>query len=281
MRTLLSLTLLAALAAADGSVDRIFQVWDTNKDGVLTPDELPDKGMFVRVDADKDGKVTAKEVATFLAGAKSKDADKKKPTTGKPSPKPEPKKSEAKPIPDPRTISERVADFFRRFDLNKDRKIQRKEFQGDDTAFKDTDRNRNKTLSVKEVARYITRQIREAKKRPNRNNFFDLFDRNRDRKVTRKEYDGPAKFFKDHDHDKNNVVTEKELNLGPQGGMEMKGDKDFMADGPTPLPKTGLLARYDKNDDGKITIEELKGAESVLRRLDKNGDGVLSGSEVR
>jgi Ca2+-binding EF-hand superfamily protein len=61
----------------------------------------------------------------------------------------------------------------------------------------------------------------------------------------------------------------------------MDSDREFMADGPTRAPKQGLLARYDKDEDGRITLEELNGAEALMTRLDKNGDGVLSGSEVR
>jgi Ca2+-binding EF-hand superfamily protein len=60
-----------------------------------------------------------------------------------------------------------------------------------------------------------------------------------------------------------------------------RGDKEFMADGPTRMPKRNLLERYDANRDGKITLAELGNAESVLERLDKNGDGVLSGSETK
>jgi hypothetical protein len=58
-------------------------------------------------------------------------------------------------------------------------------------------------------------------------------------------------------------------------------DKDLMKDGPTEAPEKGMLERFDKDGDGRITLEELNGAESVLRRLDRNGDGVLSGREVR
>ena len=61
----------------------------------------------------------------------------------------------------------------------------------------------------------------------------------------------------------------------------MRGDEEFMGDGPTRAPKMGLLERYDKNGDKRITLEELNGAESILHRLDRNGDGVLSGREVR
>ena len=181
----------------------------------------------------------------------------------------------------PFTVNERVADFFKRFDLNKNNRIELKEFRGGEDVFKKNDRNRNRTLSRKEVARYIQDQLREAKKRPRPDNFFELFDKNRDKKVTRKEYDGPPRFFKSYDHNKNNTVTEQELNMGPKSAMTKGDPKRIERDGATPLPRQTLLDRYDADKNGRITLAELKGAESIMARLDKNGDGVLSGSEVR
>jgi len=282
MRPLALLFLLAAAAAADEAADRIFRVWDANGDGVLTAQELPDADMFAKVDADADGKITPAEVAAFLGrnpeGAKKGSGDAKPP-----EPPPE-GKSEAAPMPDPRTLKERVADFFRRFDRNKNGKIERDEFQGGDEAFKEYDRSRNGALSTREVTRYIDDQLDAAKRNPRPDNFFDLFDLDRDRRVTRKEYDGPNEFFRRYDHDKDRVVTEEELNMGPEGGpgREMReGDAEFMADGPTRMPRMGVLDRYDADGDGRVTLEEMGGAASVLQRLDKNGDGVLSGTEVR
>jgi len=278
MRIPITLVLLAAFASAQGeNIDRIFKVWDANGDGELTPEELPDKEMFKRVDADADGKITREEVATFLNVAAPKPEKK-----GAPGKKDDEPRSDARPVPAPRTVKERVEDFFRRFDANKDGRIQRKEFTaGTDEVFVKYDRGRNGEWSRREVTRYVRDWLREAKKRPNRDNFFDLFDMNRDKKVTKREYDGPGEFFRRYDHDKDRVVTEGELNRGPDAGRMMEGDEEFMADGPTRMPSAGLLERYDADEDGRITLEELNNAESVLKRLDKNGDGVLSGSEVR
>jgi len=40
-----------------------------------------------------------------------------------------------------------------------------------------------------------------------------------------------------------------------------------------------LFDRYDADKDGGITLEELDGAQALMR-LDKNGDGVLTGREA-
>ena len=276
------LLLFALPSMADERVDNVFKVWDKNADGFLTEDEIPDVVIFEKVDTNGDGKVSREEVAAFLGAPKPKKEAKQKPKAKRDSKKET--RSDAGQRKAPRTIRERVVDFFRRFDANKDKKIQKTEFRAGEAIFKDWDRNKDEQWSRKEVTRYMTATIRNQKRNPRPDNFFDLFDMNRDKKVTKKEYDGPGAFFRSYDHDKNNAVTLEELNMGPGAQVNMsmkKGDKKFMADGPTQRPKLGLLDRYDKDKNGRITLKELGGAESILQRLDKNKDGILSGSEVR
>jgi Ca2+-binding EF-hand superfamily protein len=294
------LLLPAAAAVAEDKIDGVFQVWDADKDGVLSREEVPDPAIFAQVDADKDGRVTRAEVAAFLglpapkpeapaktekpeAAPKPKEAERPgtPPAAGAPAaPQPEEGKSDAG-IAEPRTVKERVEDLLRRFDQDKNGRIERKEWAAGEQVFVDWDKNRDEALAPRELTRYVTAKLRDAKRRPNTTNFFDLFDMNRDKKVSRAEYDGPSDFFRRYDHDRDRTVTEEELFMGPDAGMVMEGDRDFLTDGPTPMPRQTLLDRYDADKNGRITLEELGGAESVLHRLDKNGDGVLSGPEVR
>jgi len=277
MRMLFLLLLAAAAARAqDGAVDMVLRVWDANMDGVLSRDELPDDGIFEKVDENGDGKLTRAELAAFFEA-------KPKPPVKKATPAPEPakKKSEVA-MQEPRTIKERVADLFRRLDRNKDGKLQRAELAGlTDEIFSQYDRTRNGEWSRREATRWVKDSVAAAKQNPNPRNFFQLFDMNRDKKVTKREYDGPGAFFRRYDHNKDKVITEGELAMGPDAGRMQKGDKEFMADGPTRMPKRNLLERYDANGDGRITLAEMGNAESVLKRLDRNGDGVLTGGEVR
>lgn len=274
---LLPLLLLALPARGEDRLDNVFRVWDVNGDGVLGPDEIPDPGIFEKADADKDGKLTRQEVAAFL-GLREEPAPEKK---AEPAKKKEESKSEAAPLKEPRTIRERVEDFFRRFDANQDRRIQRPEFQAGEEVFAAYDRSRDDALSEREVTRYVKDIVREAKRQPRPDNFFELFDMDRDEKVTKAEYDGPGDFFRRYDHDRDRTVTREEIDMGADAGRMMPGDRELQADGPTGAPRMGLLDRYDKDGDGRVTLAELGGAESVMRRLDRNRDGVLSGSEVR
>lgn len=294
MRILWLLPLLGLLtlpAAAEEKIDTVFRVYDADGDGVLSREEVPDEGIFTKADKDGDGKITRMEIAAYLgiaapppkegkgAGGQEKPAG--APAKKAPEGKPEEGKSEAGMEKEPRTIRERVEDFFRRFDKDQNRKVSKEEFQAGQEVFETYDRGRDGTLNEREVTRYIRDVIREAKRRPTPDNFFDLWDMDRDQKVTSKEYDGPGDFFRMYDHDKNNVVTLDELNMGPEAGRMREGDAKFMADGPTAVPRTGLAERFDANKDGRVTLEELGGSESVLARLDRNGDGVLTGAELK
>jgi Ca2+-binding EF-hand superfamily protein len=280
MRVLALLLIVAAAASAqDDAVDMVLRVWDANADGVLSRDELPDPGIFAKVDENGDGELTRAELAAFFKVKPKAPAKKKKKPQA--APQAEKKKSEVA-MQEPRTIKERVADLFRRLDRNKDGKLQRAELTGvTDEIFLRYDRTRNGEWNRREATQWVRDSVAAAKRNPNARNFFQLFDTNRDKKVTKKEYDGPGAFFRRYDHNKDKVITEGELAMGPDAGRMQRGDKKFMGDGPTKMPKRNLLERYDANRDGKITLAELGNAESVLKRLDKNGDGVLTGSEAR
>ena len=234
MRFVLVLSLLALPTLADG-VDDIMKVWDANGDGVLDKSEVPDAGIFARIDKDKDGKITRAELAASL-GVPKDDPEKKDAPRKAKAKKRDAKKTESA-MKAPRTVKERVADFFRRLDKNKDKKVQKAEYPTGGDVFSGYDRNKDDILTNREVTRYVIAMLRAARMRPRPDNFMDLFDLNRDNRVTRAEYKGgPRNFFRSYDHNRNNVVTKDELNMGPNqnsSARTMRQDQKFMADGPT------------------------------------------------
>ena len=279
MRKIWLCALLAAPVLAEDPVDNVFSVWDLNRDNIITTDEIPDAAIFGRVDADKDGKITRMEVAAFLSVKPQPAPEGKGPEGKEGKPGAKEKKSEAAPDLEPRTIKERVDDLFRRLDLDLDGKIQKKEFPGiGEEQWARYDRTHDDALNRREAVRYVEEQLEQAKRFPRPDNFLELFDMNRDKKVTKKEYDGPGQFFRMYDGDKDNVVTEGELAMPTM--VTVPGEDEMNMDGPTAMPKQGLLERYDANKDERITPDELK-AENIFQRLDKNGDGVLTGPELR
>lgn len=300
MRRNLILLFLLAVAARAGIVDDVLHVWDADHDGHLDRDEVPDSATFDLIDRDRDGKATREEIESYLGGGadpaakpETRPEAPRTPETEKPekpkapeaptAEKPKESKSEAAPKSAPRPGSrEEVKDFLERFDADKDGRLAPAEFRAGEEAFRAYDRNRDGFLSEREIARYLEDRLKEARRRPRPDNFLELFDENRDGKVTRKEYDGPGDFWRSYDHDRDDAITQEELNMGPDAGR--RGMREAMAataDGATPLPRRTMLDRYDKDGDGRITLEELGGSESVLQRLDRNRDGVLTGAEVR
>jgi CubicO group peptidase (beta-lactamase class C family) len=81
------LTLGVLAAQEPAKFDDRLKQFDTNSDGKLTKDELPEglKPFFERMDANKDGAVTPDEAAKFVGGAKGK--DKRDGVAVKPDPK--------------------------------------------------------------------------------------------------------------------------------------------------------------------------------------------------
>lgn len=265
--------LFAALLLLAGGAETALRVWDADGDGALSAAECPDPALFQEVDRDRDGKATREELAAYLDGEKA--APKPPPEEGK---KKEPAPEKKPEAPAPRRAARRPQDFLARFDADKNGRIEKAEFRGGEEEFARYDKNRSGALEPREVEAYLEDRLAEAKRNPRPEEFLELFDGNGDGKVTRAEYDGPRLFFRLYDRDRDDAVTEAELRA-PE--MREAGAAPETGDGPTPLPKRTLLERYDADGDGRVTLEELGGAENVLARLDRNGDGVLSGAEAR
>jgi len=60
-----------------------------------------------------------------------------------------------------------------------------------------------------------------------------------------------------------------------------EGRGEARGDGPSFMRLDPILAALDTNGDGEISAEELAAAPTALKKLDANGDGQLSADEVR
>jgi Ca2+-binding EF-hand superfamily protein len=288
--------------ALAGAVLEKFAGFDDNADEKLSAAEFPFEELFVILDANKDGVLTKDEIAKAVKAMdggkaptppvkadKADKGDKKGP--GMPG-KPETPEGEAflewakqRVAVDPRFNAEsRRAQILAAFDRDpKDGKVQRKEYPSADAdrQFREFDMDKDGTLDEKELlvlARDQVRDLAKARKHPTRYDFLNLFDLDDDRNVTRQEYAflrGPASQFRSFDEDRDGVVTNDELYYLNAKDRNYRGKAGRPASEPKGETAT-LWDLYDKDKDGRVTLEEFGGGEAVFRRLDRNRDGYLT-----
>ena len=231
---------------------------DANADGYLKGDEIV-KGWLERYDLDADGKISRTEFVEI-------------------STRP-PKLRHPTPMRDAVARARQNMAFF---DKNKDGIIQKDEYPGDQTKFREFDKNRDDALSLAETTAMAEEEIADIRKKmksPNRYEFLTLFDSDKDNNVSLDEYDGPTAEFKRYDKDGDGVVTYEELYPEKMAEKMRKYDKGE-AMGPKP-EDLSILETLDANKDGKVARDEFKGNDDAWKRLDRNGDGVVTIADAR
>ena len=231
---------------------------DANADGYLKGDEIV-KGWLERYDLDADGKISRTEFVEI-------------------STRP-PKLRHPTPMRDAVARARQNMAFF---DKNKDGVIQKDEYPGGETKFREYDKNRDDALSLAETTAMAEEEIAEIRKKmksPNRYEFLTLFDSDKDNNVSLDEYDGPTAEFKRYDKDGDGVVTYEELYPEKMAEKMRKYDK---GEGMGPKPEDlSILETLDANKDGKVARDEFKGNDDAWKRLDRNGDGVVTIADAR
>ncbi|HJU44490.1 MAG TPA: hypothetical protein VJ691_16805 [Vicinamibacterales bacterium] len=161
---------------------------------------------------------------------------------------------------------------FQALDKNRDGRITRDEWDGNDRSFRNHDWNLDGVLSGNEVRTGAQRNTELADHNPNareRNMTwtqaqFNALDHNRDRRLTANEWHFDLGTFRRIDRDRNDAVSLQEF-LGE--GLDDERDETF--------------DDMDWNNDGRITRSEWHGGTADFNWLDRNNDGVLTRFEVQ
>ncbi len=287
----------------------LFGQLDANSDGHLSADEVPEekKSLFDRLvrlgDGNADGKLSADEFAVGLAGGESKTAApaegdaKTKPTKARPG---RPGKA-ARPAP---------GRFLAQLDKNGDGKIspdevpdeRRENFQ---KLVARLDKDGDGALSKAEIPAGGTAQPASLKRDgAMADAMFKRMDANGDGKATADEApearrEQVARMIRRGDKDGDGALSQEEFAAVAKQRAEavkMRTEKPNSEPGQKPAAAAAvtkknnpgqaqampasLFRAVDKDRDGTLSGDEIRGASDAIKSLDKNGDGNVTAKEI-
>jgi Ca2+-binding EF-hand superfamily protein len=109
---------------------------------------------------------------------------------------------------------------------------------------------------------------------------YQTMDTDHDGVVTRGEWHGTDRAFRNQDWNGDGVLSGDEVRPGAQ--RQTNWNQDWNHDGIIDQQDTLIAQRYrnfDKNGDGRVATSEWLGKQPLFRRLDINGDGYLTMAE--
>lgn len=297
----------ATPAASEGpDAAAIFADLDTNQDGELTADEVPEdrQRLFERLvrkaDGNGDSKLTGDEFAAGLQGSPDKSDESEAPE------RPDRPSREGRPAP---------GQFFKRLDANGDGQVSIDEVpeerrEGFKRLIERGDKDGDESLSKQEFAQAFAGgapgkarpESKEGKRpegRPDPARFFVRMDANKDGKVTLDEAPEPLRprieqMIRRADTDGDMAVTLDELRAAgppkqrPDGAKPPKGKPEQTRakrpeggkTGDGASPRMGLFLALDADRDGQLSDDEISRASKVIRKLDADGDGNVTLQEM-
>lgn len=147
---------------------------------------------------------------------------------------------------------------FRGMDRNNDGRITRAEWRGNDQSFRNHDWNGDGVLSGNEVIPGAERDDVEESRRGR----FDELDRNNDERIGHDEWPGRRATFDQLDINHDGRLTREELRHETEDAWVRRFED------------------LDRNNSGRIELNEWRDTRASFERLDVNNDGVLTRGEL-
>jgi Ca2+-binding EF-hand superfamily protein len=115
----------------------------------------------------------------------------------------------------------------------------------------------------------------EAQKGPVNRNRFERLDRNNDGRITRDEWNGNERGFRNHDWDGDGVLSGNEVRAGAQRNTELADHQPNAFERNLNWTQSNFSS-LDHNRDGRLSANEWHFDLETFRRVDANRDDVLS-----